>query len=48
MSHKDKSIKTIRVTEKTYAKLASFGKYADSMEKIISSVLEKAEVKNNT
>lgn len=47
MSQKDKAIKTIRVTNQTYEKLASYGKYSDSMEKIVCSIIEKMEALKN-
>lgn len=47
MSEQQKEIKTIRVHNNTYQKLVSFGQYSMSMDKIISSIIEKAEAKSN-
>jgi hypothetical protein len=39
----EKSIKTIRITNKTYQTLVSLGKYTDSMDEIINRVLSEVQ-----
>jgi predicted CopG family antitoxin len=39
----EKSTKTIRITNRTYQKLVSFGKYSDSMDEIISRLLSQLQ-----